>query len=61
CQLVCHPDKEIRKRRYKMVVESGVVVQRPDGSREKVSPEEAKKRIAKMDPETRALYEEMGE
>jgi len=24
-----------------------------------VSPEEAQKRIAKMDPETRALYEEM--
>jgi len=59
CQLVCHPDKEIRKRRYKMLMESGVVVQRPDGSRDVVSPEEAQKRIAKMDPETRALYEEM--
>jgi epoxyqueuosine reductase QueG len=61
CQLVCHPDKEIRKRRYKMVVESGVVVQKPDGSREVVSPEEAQKRIANMDPETRALYEDMRE
>jgi epoxyqueuosine reductase QueG len=61
CQLVCHPDKEVRKRRYKMVVESGVVVQRPDGSREAVSPEEAQKRIANMDPETRLLYEDMRE
>ena len=59
CQLVCHPDKKIRKRRYKMLVESGVVVQNPDGSREVVSPEKAQKRIANMDPETRALYEDM--
>ncbi len=59
CQLVCHPDKEIRKRRYKMLVESGVVVQNSDGSREVVSPEKAQKRIANMDPETRALYEDM--
>lgn len=59
CQLVCHPGKEIRKSRYKMVVEGGVVVQNPDGSREAVSPEEARKRIANMDPETRALYEDM--
>jgi len=59
CQLVCHPDKEIRKRRHKMVVESGVVVQKPDGSREVVSPEEAKKRIANMDLESRALYEDV--
>jgi len=36
-----------------------VVVQKPDGSREVVSPEEAQKRIANMDPETRALYEDM--
>jgi epoxyqueuosine reductase QueG len=59
CQLVCHPDREIRKRRYKMVVESGVVVQNPDGSREVVSPEEAQKRIANMEPGKRALYEDM--
>jgi epoxyqueuosine reductase QueG len=59
CQLICHPDKEVRKRRYKMLIESGVIVQRPDGSCEAVSPEEAKKRIDAMDPETRALYEEV--
>ena len=59
CQLICHPDKEVRKRRYKMLVESGVVVQNPDGSLDAVTPEEAKKRIAEMDPDTRALYENM--
>ena len=53
-----HPDKDVRKRRYKMLVESGVIIQNPDGSREAVSPEEAQKKIAAMDPETRALYEE---
>jgi epoxyqueuosine reductase QueG len=58
CQLICHPDKNIRKRRYKMLVESGVIVENPAGSREAVSPEEAQKRLAAMDPATRALYEE---
>ncbi len=59
CQLICHPDKDVRKRRYRMLVESGVVVQNRDGTLEAVSPEEAKKRIAAMDPKTRALYEEV--
>jgi epoxyqueuosine reductase QueG len=57
CQLICHPDKEVRKARYKMLVESGVVVQNPDGSLEAVRPEEGKKRVAAMDSATRALYE----
>ena len=57
CQLICHPDKEVRKARYKMLVESGVVVQNPDGSLEAVTPQEGKKRIAEMDPGRRALYE----
>jgi epoxyqueuosine reductase len=59
CQHVCHPDKEVRKRRHKMITESGVIVQNPDGSREAVSPEEAEKRIAAMSPDMRALYEEI--
>ncbi len=59
CQLICHPDKEIRKNRYKLLVESGVIVENSDGSREAVTPEEAKKRLAAMDPATRALYEEV--
>ena len=58
CQLVCSPDKEKRKRRHEMLTESGVVVQNPDGSLEAVSPDTAKRRLASMSPEVRALYEE---
>jgi len=42
-----------------MLVESGVIVQNPDGSLEAVTPEESKKRIAEMDPDIRALYEKI--
>lgn len=58
CQLVCTPDKEERKKRYKMITGSGVVVQRPDGTLEAVSPESAKERLAAMEPEIRSLYED---
>ena len=57
CHFVCHPDKEIRKARYKMLTESGVVIQEPDGTLKAVSPEEAKKYIESMPPERRKLYE----
>lgn len=59
CQLICHPDRDVRKSRYKMLLESGVVVQNPDGSLEALSPEEAKRRVEAMDLKTRALYEEV--
>jgi hypothetical protein len=42
-----------------MLTQSGVIVENTDGAREAVSPEEAKKRLAAMDPATRALYEEI--
>jgi len=57
CQLICHPDKEVRQKRYKMVINSGVVIQEPDGSLRAVSPEDAKKHISAMNPEQRVLYE----
>jgi epoxyqueuosine reductase QueG len=57
CQLICHPDKTVRKARYKMLVESGVIVEHPDGTREAVSVEEAKEHLACMPPEQKALYE----
>jgi epoxyqueuosine reductase len=57
CQLICHPDKEVRKKRFKMLTENGVIVENPDGSREALSPEAAQKSLAAMDPATRALYE----
>jgi epoxyqueuosine reductase len=57
CQLVCHPDKEERKRRYQMLRESGVVVQNEDGSLEAVSPDEANQRMDGLAQDRRALYE----
>jgi len=59
CTLVCHPDKKIRRRRHKMLIQSGVVVQHSDGSCEAVSPDEANKWLKDMPPERRALYEEV--
>ncbi len=34
-----------------------MVIQNPDGSLEAVSPREAEKRLAAMNPEMRAMYE----
>jgi len=42
------------------VINSGVVMQNPDGSLEAVSPDEAEKLLAAMSPEVRALYEQVG-
>ena len=57
CQLVCHRDPEVRKKRYRMVMDSGVIVQNADGSCHAVSPEEAQRKIAALEPERRWLYE----
>ncbi len=57
CQLICHPEKEERLRRHKMLIESGVVVQRVDGRLQAVAPEIAESLLASMSPDTRALYQ----
>ncbi len=57
CQLICHPDKDVRKARYKLLTSSGVMVQHPDGTREAVSPEDAQAHLAGMRDEERALFE----
>ena len=57
CQLICHPDKDIRKRRFKMLTDAGVVIQLEDGSLKAVSPEKAREYLAAMSPEKRMLYE----
>jgi epoxyqueuosine reductase len=59
CQLICCPDKNDRKARYKMLTDSGVVIQNPDGSRIAVSKEKAEKRIASMSTTQKALYEDI--
>lgn len=61
CQLVCHSDKKIRNARYKMLIESGVVIQEPDGTRRVVFPEGAKKYLKSMPVERRKLYESIPE
>ena len=60
CSLVCHQDKATRIRRYKMLTESGVVLQNPDGSLEAFSPNEAEHRLQAMPSERRGLYEMIG-
>jgi epoxyqueuosine reductase QueG len=57
CQLLCHPEREERERRYKLLTKNGVVVQNPDGSLEAVPAEVAKQRLAEMPSERRAMYE----
>ncbi len=59
CQLVCHPDKEVRKQRLKTIRGSGVTIQKEDGSLCAVSPEEAEAWLLSMDKERRSLYMEM--
>jgi epoxyqueuosine reductase QueG len=56
CSLVCHPDGEIRKKRYRSLTESGVVVQLTDGSLKAMSPESAAEYLAGISPEIKALY-----
>jgi epoxyqueuosine reductase QueG len=58
CQFICFPDRETRKKRLEMLTESGVVIQKKDGSLEAVNPEEAQERLKTMSPEKRGLYEE---
>jgi epoxyqueuosine reductase len=56
CSLICHPDKEMRKKRYKMLTKNGVVVQKPDGKLEALSVDEADAYLSSLDDEVRALY-----
>ena len=57
CQILCHPEKDERKRRYKLLTKGGVVVQNPDGSLEVLTPKQAEERLAARSPEQRAMYE----
>lgn len=56
CQFICHPDKEVRNKRYKMLTKGGVVIQDADGTLRAVSPEEAEQHIAGLSPEQKANY-----
>jgi epoxyqueuosine reductase len=56
CQLICHPDKAVRKKRYDMLKHSGVVIQERDGSLKVLSPKEVVRHVASMDQARRSLY-----
>ncbi|MAV76340.1 MAG: hypothetical protein CL691_06945 [Cellvibrionales bacterium] len=57
CNLVCHPEREVRRKRVKLWTQGGVSVQHEDGTLESMPREEAEAFIAAMTPERRALYE----
>jgi ferredoxin len=56
CQLLCWPDPEDRKENYRILTSTGTVIQRPDGSLQRVSPDEAEAYVAGLDEERRSLY-----
>ena len=57
CNLVCHPEREVRGRRVRMWTQGGVVVQHEDGHLEAMPREDAKAFVAAMPEERRALYD----
>jgi epoxyqueuosine reductase len=59
CQLVCHPDREERRRRYLLLRKSGVVIQHEDGALESVSRDVAERHLSAMPAERRAMYEKV--
>jgi len=56
CQFVCHPDKRIRKERYELLANSGVVIEEEDGTKRAVSPEEAEEVLKRMPENRRSLF-----
>ena len=61
CNLVCHPEREVRAKRVKMWRQGGVVVQHEDGHLEAMPAEDAKEFVTALPAERRALYEESDE
>ncbi|ABO35447.1 conserved hypothetical protein [Methanococcus maripaludis C5] len=57
CQVICHKDPEVRKERYRKLVNSGVIIEK-NGKRMAVSAEEAKKWLDSLPEEKRKLYTE---
>ena len=56
CQLLCWPDLADRKENFRILTSTGVVIQKPDGSMARVSPEEGEAYIQSLDEKSRALY-----
>jgi epoxyqueuosine reductase QueG len=58
CQLVCHPEKNERKKRFDLLKAGGVIIQAEDGSLTAISHEKAEAHLKAMAKERRALYED---
>lgn len=56
CSLVCTGDKKENLENLKILLDSGCIVQYPDGSTKALPPDEAEKEFMNMDPEHRSLY-----
>lgn len=56
CQLLCWPNPEDRKGNLRILTSTGAVIQKPDGSLQRVSPQEAEAYVGGLDEERRALY-----
>jgi len=61
CNLVCHPEREVRAKRLKMWRQGGVTVQHEDGRIEAMPVDEARAFLDQMPPERRAIYEDIEE
>ena len=56
CNYICWGDMEETRENYRLLTTSGCVVQRENGEKVVLAPEEAKEEFQKMDPEHRNLY-----
>ena len=56
CSLVCTGDKKENLENLQLLLNSGCVIQYPDGSIKVLPPDEAEEEFNRMDPEHRALY-----
>ena len=56
CQLLCWPNPEDRKENFRILTSSGVIIQKPDGSLQNVSPEEGGTYVNALSEDRRNLY-----
>lgn len=56
CQVVCGADKDQRKENYRLLKNSGCIIQRENGDIVVLPPDEAAEALEKMDPVHKALY-----
>ncbi|MDR2829987.1 MAG: hypothetical protein LBB45_02955 [Methanobrevibacter sp.] len=53
---ICHPDKNVRKKRYNLFKDNGVVIEDEVGNRMQVSPDEAEQILTEMSEDKKKLY-----